>query len=466
MSFLFTIYGQLWNCAASLLRKNKRFSKDFEQRLIPKAWPWNCSPLPLKEQATQTLIWVQAASGGEAWLVHSLALAINQELAESTTSKITLLCTTFTPQGLAVLQKIPHNLDRVHIIPTFFPLDQPKIMQKAFKQAKPALVVLLETELWPGLLRQAKQEDVPVMVCNGRITEKTLRTYLFFKNFWQKIAPTAILATTVQDTERFKQIFPNSHIALMPNIKFDRASIPKAANGASRLRQKMCLPPPSPQNIIFALSSVREEEEPFLSSILADIKSNLPVSNIHMLVAPRHLERVQNWSKILKQLGIQPQLRSKLLNEAFDTKTEQGNTYPQAIIWDTFGDLDELYQIADVVFVGGSLAPLGGQNFMEALARGLVPHVGKHLKNFLWASAELAKDDLLHIHEDTASLTKALIKEIAELQNKEQTAFLLDGQKSKATVLEQFDSWLQERTGGSTQSAKAILKMLESKLKL
>ena len=201
-------YALAWKGATPLLRTNKRLREGFAQRLVPHQWPWqegeeveaspqeNALPgtkaaLPAVTPAaslTAPLIWLQAASGGEAWLAHSLALALQEALVAQPEllpqqaqgqPRLRLLTTTWTRQGLDVLHTLPQRLGQgpVSAHAAYAPLDAPALVEKAIAQAKPSVVVLLETELWPGLLLACHKAGVPVLVLNARMTEKSLRNY-------------------------------------------------------------------------------------------------------------------------------------------------------------------------------------------------------------------------------------------------------------------------------------------------
>lgn len=510
VNILFGIYGTLWRCVTPWLRRQKRFCVGFKNRLAPQGWPWhiachlknnpNCSAYitSINHQSLcpqGKIVWIQAASGGEAWLVHSLVLALQELLHQnSTLPKITILATTFTPQGLEVLQKIPSHGKNLRIHTAFFPLDHPKIMARAFAQINPACVVLLETELWPSLLREAKRRAVPLLVCNARMTEKSYKAYALLKGFWKKYAPTKVLATSEVDASRFAQLF-GEVVAEMPNIKFDRAKLNSQQTSqnqqAKAIRRAMHLGESTPNKILLALSSVRQEEEPLLKPLLCTLAKN---KGVQLIIAPRHQERIGAWQEMAKGLGLAFIKRSEILEQGQTMQVEKLQNLQQSetthrrdmveqsklvgqpelaeqpkleiqpelakpclLLWDTFGDLGQLYEIADLVFVGGSLAPLGGQNFLEALGAGLVPYTGSNLHNFLWAAEELHKQGLVKIVESTSLLVQALETEIAQKQNIDPALWEALNAKNKAQIRQDFAHWLEKRTGGSLQVAREIL---------
>ena len=182
---------------------------------------------------TKVDIWLQAASGGEAYLVWELLahLAVLCE-KQGTPEPLRVLATTWTRQGLDILQDMSGKLHEKHpwlsVRSTFFPLDAPKLMEKALDQVRPRVVGLLETELWPGLMLACEKRHVPMLILNGRMTDKSLRGYLKLEaaipGFWESIAPKHVCAISKADAGRFARIFGGDRGEAVPNIKFDRAT--------------------------------------------------------------------------------------------------------------------------------------------------------------------------------------------------------------------------------------------------
>lgn len=503
---LLRLYGATWRLATPLLRRHKRLSAGFEERLVPDGWPFAGGAPP-----DGPVVWIQAASGGEAKLVHSLVRALGELLApvddgtppvpacggaptprtpaqDNTGSSsaghppLTLLCTTCTAQGLEVLQAIPAEPSpHLRVLPRFFPLDRPDIMKRAIRQAGPAGVVLLETELWPGLLVAAAEARVPVFVYNARMTAKSAARYAWLRSFWKKYAPGRVLATAEADAGRFAELFGKERVELMRNIKFDGAATALRHKSSSEdetaLRLGMGLPPSGPDSLLAAFASVREQEEPLLLPVLRRLREE--ASCAHVVVAPRHLSRIPHWQAYAKELGVPVALRSALLEDAARKKgadrqadpalRDNGATAarnaeaapatggPRLILWDTFGDLHAMYAMADAAFVGGSLAPLGGQNFLEALEAGLIPCIGPHWDNFLWVGNTLMEEGLVRVCSGPDELAAALEHVCAALRMQPPDAWQERRAAGKALVRRRFSQWLTARAGGSRQAAQALL---------
>lgn len=545
-------YGGLWRAAQPLLRRHKRLRDDFDQRLVPANWfagqnadappgaetaspvsdatdfvppgsvpakaatptaaaPTSIvlasatsavatpapgisasvsAPVPPNPRATRPLrVWIQAASGGEAWLAHSLVSAITEARAAYpalASLPLEILCTTWTRQGLDVLNKLP--APRIgapaSVFVRLFPLDRPDVMQKAVAAVRPDVVILLETELWPGLLAAAAERGIPVLALNARMTEKSLKAYGLMRFFWRECAPERILAISPADADRFARVFGRpERVRVMPNIKFDRvASGSEEAKGeeTAAFRATAGI---SVNTLLVVLASVREEEEDLLLPVARALHGlSLDGNPAAVAIAPRHMHRAGAWQDKLQSVGLPCRLRSASSGaETGGTATPQ-EAGPPVYVWDTFGELSSLYAIADAVYVGGSLVPLGGQNFLEPLAQGVIPFVGPHIDNFFWIGRELFDEGLAVMLPDPAELRAALENalrlrlEILSGHGDSRDPAGHDGQdaaecdwraareSAAAGVRRRFATWLAPRLGGGRQAAEAVIEVLAKKI--
>lgn len=407
-------YAFLWRMARPFLRRNKRLKVDFPERLSPEWWR-KCD------------LWIQAASGGESFLAASLLGELN-ERAEKAQQRLRVLCTSCTKQGLEVLEKTRENGVKqwpcLEVAVRVFPLDEPKIMRKAVAFASPKLTVLLETELWPGLMAACAENDVPIIVVNGRMTDKSLAGYKVVESLWEEVAPKRILAMSEDNAARFADLFGYDRVTVMPNMKFDAVpeSMPPldVSSPAARLL-------PAKGSVIL-LASVREEEEALLPPVIEYLQERAPESVI--VVAPRHMERVQAWKERLSGAV----MRSTLSGEAAPGSV---------VVWDAFGELMGLYARANAVFVGGSLAELGGQNFLESAACGKVPVIGPHWKNFAWVGEEFFASGLGVRVENAEELGPMLIAALRHAP---------DGEDIRKKLAE----YLETRRGGTKTAGESI----------
>ena len=482
------IYSAAWRLARPFLAKHKRLQQGFASRLVPQNWA-----LPNADGLT---IWIQAASGGEAYLLVKLWRQIKKEYQGKVPLKI--LATSCTKQGMEVFERVlqedackakingDSQAGEVKLSLAYFPFDQPNLMKKALELAAPTLICLLETELWPGLLLAARNKNIPVLLLNGRITPKSLSGYkLFPASFWRALAPTRILAISQADARRFADLFGDDQVEMMPNIKFDllmqadpTRSAAKAGEGdcenlsgllpgdglglaggifpnkTDAGAQSLLCPP------VVVFGSVRRQEAEAVVQAITKLHSLNP--DCLIVLAPRHLHHVHVWERQLKLAGRSYLLRSQIQNaddlepqavlqKFADFKSQPGdllganNLKAEVVIWDRFGELKKLYAQAAAVFVGGSLAPLGGQNFLEVLEHGLEPCIGPHWSNFAWAGPDVLD----------------LVKQV---DNPEELALTLNEQllnpQSREAVKTSFKNFIHAHQGGTEVAVKAIIDFL------
>lgn len=474
-------YSGLWRAAQPLLRRHKRLREDFARRLVPDDWlaagQSAVAGPDIPGPDTRPLrVWIQAASGGEAWLVHSLVPALAETLAAHPAlapRSVSLLCTTWTRQGLDILEKLPAS-PAVSVLSRHFPLDRPDVMRRAMAMVRPDAVVLLETELWPGLLAAAGENGVPVLALNARMTEKSFRSYRRLAFFWREHAPERVLAVSGEDADRFARLFGRpERVEVMPNIKFDRlldnATLPARGESPASFRREAGI---GDDTLLAVLASVREEEEHLLLPVARALRGlSMNGHPVAVAVAPRHMHRVEAWKAGLRSAGVPFRLRSMKDGPGSGEDAATSCAAPPVYIWDTFGELPSLYAIADAAYVGGSLVPLGGQNFLEAAAQGVIPLVGPHIDNFLWAGRELFDEGLAVMLSGASELgpvleqcLQARLEALRHAPNGgSSVANRLDEPdwqaaraNEAAEVRQRFAAWLRPRLGGSLQAAEAL----------
>lgn len=484
-SLLLKVYGFAWTLARPVLQHNKRLREGFSWRLVPEDWAGLQVASPLGQATRKNTVpaptipahvdvWIQAASGGEAYLVWELLKRLPEALADSAAQHdkpLRVLVTTWTRQGLEVLHGMAATLGKEHpelsIHITFFPLDAPRIMARALDQARPRVVVLLETELWPGLMLGCARRNIPVLVQNGRMTDKSLHGYRLLDGcahgFWQSVAPARVAAVSSADAARFAELFGAERVTIVPNIKFDRAlpAAPCVAPTEASPIGTSLLPATLHHGRTVLFASAREEEEEVLIATIRLLRAKTPAPTI--LVAPRHMHRVDAWRKKLAKAGLPALFRSEWKTET-EGHTEAAPALApipagSLVLWDRFGELNSLYLLADAVFVGGSLAPLGGQNFLEPLALGKIPCCGPHLENFAWALQSTTGD------EPGASDALEALGLLRRCRTAKTLAHLLqdalEHPVDPATVRQRFTAWLTPRVGGSLHCAKQIATALK-----
>lgn len=443
----FSCYAALWRIVRPFLRRARRLADGWEERLVPDDWT---GPADL---------WIQAASGGEARLAVTLLRALGERLQKAggedrAGHAVRVLVTTWTRQGRDVLENSLVSPGRLapalELAVRFAPLDDPAVARRAVARVCPRALLLLETELWPGLMGACAEAGVPVHIFNARMTRASYEGYRIIRSVLRALPVCRVHATSREDAERFFRLFGPDEggrtfgrrrpcvVDVMPNIKLDRAAealeSPVRADLAGLFREAAPL---------ILLASVRREEERLLAPLTGKLLRKFP--RAVLVVAPRHMHRVRPWMERLHDLGHRPETVSSL-------PPGQVARPGRALVWDRFGDLPRLYAVADAVFVGGSLGRGGGQNFLEALAAGVVPCVGPSLDNFRWALGEddppsLADAGLLRVCSGPKAVGRYLEEVCRHVPDR------WDGPPAREEVRRRFRQWLTPRTGGSRLAA-------------
>ncbi len=416
-------YEIFWFAGAPLAALNRRLRQGHDRRKLPA--DWGCGG------AWQD-VWIQAASAGEAYLAWELLRELNPD------RKMNLLLTTNTCQGMDILDKAKawaaehRPLARVRL--EYFPFDSPAIMRRALQQTLVKTVVLLETELWPGLLAACAEEGVPVLVINARMRTRSLSHYLLLARFFRKVAPRAILAISEEDAGRYRVLFGSAGVETAHNLKFDRLTRDGAMDYVDNPLSWII----RPTQPFAVFGSVRSEEEFMVDEALGLLLAERPMTVVGL--APRHLHRLEAWEARLNAAG-----RPWVRRAALAAPPAPGTV----ILWDVFGELSSAYALARTVFVGGTLAPLGGQNFLEPLAQGIVPIIGPHWSNFAWVGEEIVREKLVQVVGNPGELAQEMIKQLKRPQPRDR-------------VLERFHEFLEKRSGGARRAMALIEAQLSS----
>jgi 3-deoxy-D-manno-octulosonic-acid transferase len=410
------LYALIWTLALPFVFMNRRLREH---------WPGR---LGCKVERKSHDIWIQAASVGEAFL----AISLTDHLLANRPG-LSVLITTNTSQGFDILtahfqNRTPFTRPAIRICP----VDHPFVMGRFLRAISPRAVILLETELWPGLLMECAKRDCPVLVANGRMSSKSFSGYLRLQGVLTDIGPREIMAISSLDAARFATIFADARVTTMPNIKFDRiVDSPIISYVANPLSQFFR---PSSKLVVFG--SVRQEEEPAIKDALARLLNDHP-STIVALV-PRHLHRISAWKEFLDAETLPWILRSHL-----DEPVKPGTV----VLWDHFGELEAVYALAKNVFVGGTLAPLGGQNFLEPLAQGVCPIIGPFWSNFYWVGEELMDKGLV-----------TLVATPEELARELGSPATMAREKVRAAT----DDYIASRQGGTAMVAQRIIESVSN----
>ncbi len=306
-------------------------------------------------QSSKPVIWLHCVSVGETRAAAPLIEALLHQYPNHQ-----ILLTHTTPTGRATSEQLFGNaVQRVYL-----PYDVPYAVNRFLKHVKPIVGLLMETELWFNLIANCKQQDVPLLLLNARLSKKSAHGYTKIGKLAQEGLQnfSAIAAQTEADAERLKQLGANN-ISIVGNLKFDVMPPDDAVAQGHHLRALL-----GENRPVFLAASTREGEEVIILDAIANI------TNLLTVIVPRHPQRFSEVEALLQQRGIQYQKRS-MLHQVVNEAT-------QVILGDSMGELFTYYASADICLVGGSLLPYGGQNLIEAMRMGKPVLIGEHTFNF------------------------------------------------------------------------------------
>ncbi|MBW1917923.1 MAG: 3-deoxy-D-manno-octulosonic acid transferase [Deltaproteobacteria bacterium] len=318
-------------------------------------------PLPLPTNGPR--LWLHGVSVGEISAAEPLVHELQEKFPDAE-----LCLSTGTETGQAVARK----LYQPPLTVFYYPLDLPWAVQRYLKHIRPDLFIVLETEIWPNFLHDAHRAGVRLALANARLSDHSFRRYLKIKSFIADIINyfELIAASSAEDARRFLELGAEpKKIVVTGSTKWDRLVAPQDSIKLSELRQRLGFQ----DNLIFLAASTHPGEEKIIIQAFQSLRGPYPA--LLLILTPRHPERAPAVGQLLAQAGLPYHFWSKIKQGV------EGRRHP-VIVVDTIGELFPLYGLADLVFVGGSLVPHGGQNILEAAAWGKFPLYGPHMENF------------------------------------------------------------------------------------
>lgn len=340
-------------------------------------------------------IWIQAVSVGEVALCKSLMPLLKKEFPGSD-----VVISTITKAGNDLAKKIFSK----EAIVIYFPLDFPLFVKKTVDMIRPALYIMIETEIWPNLLRELSSKNIPSALINGRISDRSIGKYRLVKPFLKNILD-KINIFCMQDSIDADRIIelgaPAGRVNVTGNMKFDvlvSGSIkdPRAIRASLGLEE---------DEELFVAGSTHKGEEEIIIDVFRRLSADFP--NLALLIAPRHVNRTDEVEKVIKKAGFESVRVSKI------SEPQTPNHEPRILLLDTIGHLNEAYSAAKIVFIGGSLVKYGGHNpiepalFAKPILFGLYMFNFKYITNvFLKNNAAIQVSNTEDLYEKCALLLK------------------------------------------------------------
>jgi 3-deoxy-D-manno-octulosonic-acid transferase len=356
-------------------------------------------------------IWLHAVSVGE---VNAAKTVIEELQNKFPDFEIVISTTTDTGYARAT------NMFGENFLVFYFPFDFSWSMNRAFRNIRPAICLLMEQEVWPNFVHIAQQSNIPVVVVNGRISDKGFERYKKLKSLakpvWQKV--TLVLAQTDQYAQRFITIGARpENVIVTGSLKYDTAQITDKVDGADTLADQLnlschCEPErsegaaiskptdetasvaPLPRSDViedtrlWVAGATGPGEEKILLDVFKNLIAQKQFKDLRLAIVPRKPERFDEVAQLIKDTGFDFVRFSSIKNT--DTRCPEQTS---VILGDTMGDLRKFYSLAAIIFVGRSLVPMGGSDMMEAAALGKPTLFGPHAFNFRQTVDALLKDE-------------------------------------------------------------------------
>ena len=341
----------------------------------------------------KTVLWIHAVSVGEV----NASIPLVRSLLD-TYSNSEILVTTSTPTGSKIL------LDKMgaRVKHQYVPLDLPACLNVFLDRWNPKAVIVLETEIWPNILSMCKERGIFTALVNARLSEKSKDKY----NIVKPLAAEALanldllIAQYDSDADRFKEINTALKIEVCGNLKFDQQVPEEMHSISSSIRDSWS---DDGQRPTLIAASTHETEEEFVLDafleILGESKEAL------LILVPRHPERFET---------VFEYIQNRELSVARRSNKDDVTPKTQVLLGDTMGELNFLYSVSDVAFVGGSLVDHGGQNLLEPASLGLPLSSGKNLRNFQEIADELQESKALFLIEEQKELSDFFIDMISK----------------------------------------------------
>lgn len=315
-----------------------------------------------EEAPFHSVIWLHAVSVGETRAAEPLINALRKLHPDHW-----ILLTHMTPTG----REAGERLFGDKVLRCYLPYDFPQGVERFLRHFKPAMGVLLETEIWFNLIHLCRAENIPLYLVNARLSEKSAVRYARFANFTRAAlqALKGIAAQTQWDAQRLRELGA-AKVEVTGSLKYDVTPPASQLTLGEELRRRFGT------RLVFLAASTREGEE----TLVLEAVARTVVPNLLTVIVPRHPQRFDEIASLLQSRGIAFKRRSENPQQVDNV---------QVLLGDSMGEMFAYLAACDVAFVGGSLLPYGGQNFLEACAMGKPVLIGPHTDNFAEA-AELA----------------------------------------------------------------------------
>jgi 3-deoxy-D-manno-octulosonic-acid transferase len=365
-------------------------------------------------QATKPVIWLHCVSVGETRAAEPLVKALQAQYPNHQ-----ILITHTTPTGRETSEQLfNYSVQRVYL-----PYDLPFAVKRFLKHFQPKIGLIMETELWFNLIAACKKSDIPLLLLNARLSEKSAKGYGKLGGLVAEGLQNlnAIAAQTSADAVRL-QMLGASNVQVTGNVKFDVRPPANALEQGLKLRALLG------DKIVFLAASTREGEEVLILEAVKGL-------NILTVIVPRHPQRFDEVEQLLKEAGLNYVRRSQLATPI--------NPAVEVILGDSMGELFSYYAACDFTFVGGSLLKFGGQNLIEAASMGKPILIGKYTHNFAEATVNAVR-------------AGAAVQVSSVVSLREKIQYLCEHREKRAKMQQASLNFSQASTGASFRTMQLI----------
>jgi 3-deoxy-D-manno-octulosonic-acid transferase len=387
-------------------------------------------------QLLKAPVWFHAVSVGEFTALLPLVEALHKKFP-----RLDIVISTTTRAGNQLAKERTSSYATV----IYFPFDLPWVVSQILDLIKPAFFAIVETELWPGFIKQCANRQIPMAILNGRISPRSFRSYSLMKPLFAPLLRRFSLIGTQSQSEadRYEAIADHKlPVKVLGNLKYD---IKPAINLSEviQIKEKLNI---SEQDLVLVAGSTHEGEEVLLLDTLRRYvelnDTKYRSRTLRLIIAPRHPERFNRVAQIITQAGHPVRRYSR--SQSFTSKAD-------VLLIDTIGVLSKYYALADLAFVGGTIAKVGGHNLLEPYAYGIPAVCGPYIYKTKQTANILRHRKALYLGKNKMEVQDAIIR-------------LLDNAKLRTNMGSNGKAWLDENQGAVSRALDSIVPLFTSDL--
>lgn len=423
-------------------RYNPDYRKRWSERLALVKNPTN--------QNNQRVIWIHAVSVGETIAAKPLIEGLLKTYPDTP-----ILVTTTTPTGSDRVKALFANqIQKQQLLHVYFPYDLLGAVSRFIKAYQPQILIVVETEIWPNLYAKCDQEQIPVLMVNARLSDKSTRSYLKIKSLvaetFSKVNTIAVRSKS--DAEKFIQLGAHvSQIEESGNIKYDISIDKNQVIQAEKYSRAWNIADQN-ERLVYVAASTHEGEDSRILLTYVNLLKQFP--ELLLILVPRHPERFDDVFKQYRE-----QLPESLSIVRHSETQPEAYTYSEknkinVILGDSMGEMQMWLATADIVFIGGSLVKTGGHNPLEAILFGVPVVSGPHMFNFEDIATELSGEELLFVCDDEFEISKKISQILTDKKQLEEQGSEVCIYKYKA------EEFMQQHQGVTARLLNIISKLL------